>query len=124
MSDLPQCGSEESIHQLASLLSSSGKYDFHTLPLKRYMNQKDNGRYAFLFDFPSGASQSEPVSLSDLIKTKKSSDRLNLPNRFIVAQTIAKAITAFHADGWAHKSIRSQSIKFFQNNGSLQRHSP
>ena len=51
-------------------------------------------------------------------------DRLNLPDRFIVAQTISKAITAFHADGWVHKIIRSQSIKFFQNNGSLQRHSP
>ena len=78
----------------------------------------------FLFGFPSGASQSEPVSFSDLIETKKSSDRLNLPDRFIVAQTIVKAVTAFHADGWVHKSKGIQSIKFFQNNGSLQRYSP
>lgn len=90
---------------------------------KGYINQKDNRLLVFLFGFRSGASQSEPVSFSDLIETKKSSDRLNLPDRFIVAQTIVKAVTAFHADGWVHKSIRSQSIKFFQNNGSLQRYS-
>ena len=38
--DLPQWGSKKSIHQLASLLASSGKYDLYTLPFKGYINQK------------------------------------------------------------------------------------
>ena len=40
--------------------------------------------------------------------------------RFQIAQKIAKALGAFHADGWVHKSFRSQSIVFFCPTGDSQ----
>ena len=122
--ETPQIGNEQSIHQLASLLASSGEFDLHTLPFKGYLEQQEEGRYAFLFAFPEGTSESEPVFLLNLIESKSASDRLNLPDRFKIAQIITKAIAGFHCDGWVHKSVRSKSIKFFHQDGVLQRHAP
>ena len=108
-------GTERQAHQLASLLAASGTYNFHTLPFKGYINQEASQRFAFLFGFPSGAAEVEPVSLHDQIQgsAKSFKGRIDLPLRFHIAHTVAKQLGAFHADGWVHKSVRSQAIRFF-----------
>lgn len=102
-----------SLHQLAALLLEAGSHGFRTLPLKYYMNEPSESRFSFCFDYPPNTSDTEPVSLKDLIENLKGSDALSLPLRFHVALAISKALGAFHTAGWLHKSIRSDSIKFF-----------
>lgn len=106
---------ETRVRQLASLLSSSGSHDLRTLPFKGYVNQENRKRHAFIFKFPENALRAEPTSLHSMIDAESLTSRLSLPSRFHVAQTVSKTIGAFHADGWVHKSVRSQSIVFFQS---------
>ncbi len=40
--------------------------------------------------------------------------RLSLDDRYSSARCIAQSIGVFHSDDWVHKTIRSQSIVFFQ----------
>lgn len=103
------------IRQLANLLISAGSNDMLTLPLRGIISQEEQHRYAFLFDFPHGIDkESNPVSLFSLIEGKSLRSRLDLPQRFLVAEQVAKSMGAFHADGWVHKSMRSNSVLFFQ----------
>ncbi|KAF4628431.1 hypothetical protein G7Y89_g9720 [Cudoniella acicularis] len=108
----------ERVQQLARILSSAGYADLHTLPLKGLINQKEHGRHAFVFTFPRDTAEIEPVSLHSMIEAqgqKKNEYRLLLNTRYAIAQSIAKSIGGFHADGWVHKSLRSQSVVFFKN---------
>lgn len=106
---------EEQVRQLASLLSSSGTDDLRTLLFRGYVQEKHQNRYAFIFSFPSESDHSDPKSLNDIVEHASSIEKFSLPTRFKVAQMIAKTISAFHADGWVHKSIQSQSIVFFRD---------
>ncbi|KAL2674012.1 hypothetical protein Neosp_012458 [[Neocosmospora] mangrovei] len=101
--------------QLACLLHTAGNYSFSTLPLNSYSWDAKETQYMFLFDYPPGTSDLKPKSLNDFILSSKKEPnyKLELKQRFHVAQTIARAIGAFHSDGWLHKSIRSHAIKFF-----------
>jgi serine/threonine protein kinase len=104
------------VQQLASLLSSAGKDNLRTLSFRGIIDLPQQSRYAFIFNFPSKAADVEPISLHALMdSTAGSASRLTLPQRFRVAQDVTRAISAFHVDGWVHKSIRSQSIIFFQD---------
>ncbi|KAI0149399.1 HET-s/LopB domain protein [Pestalotiopsis sp. NC0098] len=110
--------------QLAFLLWEAGANGLHTLPLKSVTRNSTSSEFAFEFGYPVGTSETEPVSLKDLIESEQSSDRLSLPLRFHIALTVSLAIGAFHADGWLHKSLRSDSIKFFfteQNSSCIYR---
>ena len=122
---LQQVRNDASIHQLAKLLSSSGKYNLHTLPFKGYLNEIEEGRYKFMFAHPEGTSPNDPVSLRDIVRGKDPScKRLALSARFQVAQAIKMALAAFHAGRWVHKGLRSESIKFFKKDGVVQYDSP
>ncbi|KAI8712493.1 hypothetical protein NCS52_01347700 [Fusarium sp. LHS14.1] len=101
--------------QLARLLHTAGNYSFRTLPFNSYSWDAKETQYMFLFYYPPGASDLKPKSLNDfmLSSNKEPNYKLELKQRFHVAQTIARAIGAFHSDGWLHKSIRSHAIKFF-----------
>lgn len=112
--------------QLARLLHTAGIHSFRTLPLNSYALDEPNGRYIYLFDYPSGTSKRKPKSLNDLIRASDPRYRLELQQRFFVAQTMAKAIGAFHSDGWLHKNIRAHAIKFFftQENDTCDFKSP
>jgi hypothetical protein len=99
--------------QLARLLRTAGKHDFGTLPFNAYAWDPKNVQYAFLFDYPSNAGSTPPQSLHDFILSNEPQYKLELKQRFYVAQTVARSIGAFHSDGWLHKSIRSHAIKFF-----------
>lgn len=108
----------QAVQQLANLLVSAGSNDMLTLPLRGVISQEEQHRYAFLFDFPHGIDRERnPKSLFGLIKGNSLRNRLNLPQRFLVAQQVAKSMGAFHADGWVHKSMRSNSVLFFQSSG-------
>jgi serine/threonine protein kinase len=111
----PDLVTKNRVHQLACLLSSAGRDGLHTLSLRGLIYQPAQSRYAFLFDFPVVAQECDPISLWTLIESTSSKSRLTLPQRFQVARYVATALSAFHVDGWVHKSIRSQSIVFFHN---------
>ncbi|KAI8161498.1 hypothetical protein K4K49_001745 [Colletotrichum sp. SAR 10_70] len=101
--------------QLARLLRTAGEHSFRTLPFNSYASNDEKTQYMFLFDYPPNTSDLTPKSLNDFIKSSvfDSKYKLELRQRFFVAQTMAQAIGAFHADGWLHKSIRSHAVKFF-----------
>ncbi|RYP46713.1 hypothetical protein DL768_007121 [Monosporascus sp. mg162] len=101
--------------QLARLLRTAGKHSFRTLPFNSYAWDVEKAQYAFLFDYPPGTSARKPKSLNDFILSSEKEPRfkLELKQRFYVAQTIARAIGAFHSDGWLHKSIRAHAVQFF-----------
>ncbi|KAF6788439.1 hypothetical protein CMUS01_16404 [Colletotrichum musicola] len=112
----PQAGAGDTkakaaLRQLAALLGAAGEHDFHTLPLKSFVDNPDAHHFIFSFGFPEGASDKAPVSLQTILSKKL--DAPSLPLRFHIALTISRAIAAFHADGWLHKEISSSSILFF-----------
>ncbi|UPK95798.1 hypothetical protein LCI18_006733 [Fusarium solani-melongenae] len=99
--------------QLARLLHTAGNYSFRALPFNSYSWDAKEAQYTFLFDYPAGTSDLKPKSLNDFMLSNEPCYKLELKQRFHVAQTIARAIGAFHSGGWLHKSIRSHAIKFF-----------
>jgi len=105
-------------HQMARLLVAAGDGHFNTLRLNSYAYNADRAQYVFLFDHPNGASpQLRPLSLHNLISSRGGDGapehKLELKQRFRVAQMLVRSIGALHAVGWLHKSIRSHAIKFF-----------
>ena len=103
------------IHQLASLLQSSGSNRLGTLPFKGIINQAGESRSAFLFYYPTNSDVSSPESLHSAMNASSSINLWPLEVRFRIAQNMAKSIGAFHADGWVHKSVRSHSVVFFKD---------
>lgn len=101
--------------QLARLLRTAGEHSFRTLPFNSYAWDGEKAQYMYLFDYPKDTSDRNPKSLNDFILSSELEPRykLELKQRFFVAQTVARAIGAFHSDGWLHKSIRSHAVKFF-----------
>ncbi|KAF4884242.1 hypothetical protein CGCF415_v015652 [Colletotrichum fructicola] len=101
--------------QLARFLRTAGEHHFRTLPLNSYAWNAEKMQYMFLFDYPPNTSDRKPKSLKDFIQSRELEPKykLELKQRFFVAQTMAKAIGAFHSDGWLHKSIKSHAVKFF-----------
>jgi serine/threonine protein kinase len=99
-------------HQLARLLTAAGKkgVNFNTLQLNSYAFNSEKAQYVFLFDYPAGSLPKKPTSLHECID---GGVKLDLKERFRVAQALVRSIGAFHAVGWLHKGIRSHSIKFF-----------
>ncbi|KAF3917108.1 hypothetical protein ABW20_dc0105087 [Dactylellina cionopaga] len=106
-------GSELYARQLANLLKTVGSYNFHTLPFEGYVEDRAKLSYAFIFNYPPNTADELPKTLYSLITNKDNKGRPFLPLRFHIARTISQAIGAFHSDGWVHKSIRSQAVKFF-----------
>ena len=110
---------EGEIDQLACLLASAGNPNYHTLSLRGYVNQSERERYAFVFDYPPNTHQGPPTSLYSIIDGSVPHENpaaLSIPlqSRFNIAQILSKTLAAFHADGWVHKSIQSQSVVFFK----------
>ncbi|KAF7531926.1 hypothetical protein G7054_g8453 [Neopestalotiopsis clavispora] len=103
------------LKQLESLLLEAGTHGHCTLPLKRVTDDPGNSLFTFEFGFPQGTTETTPISLLALIDSDQASDMLSLPLRFHIALTISRAVGALHADGWLHKSIRSESLLFFFN---------
>jgi hypothetical protein len=107
---------ERSILHLAQVLALSSGTDLCTIPLRGFLRLEQENAYAFVFDYPAGAADVPPTTLFDLIRRPHAvSPGLSLPQRFRVAQGIAKSLNALHADSWVHKSFRSRSIVFFRN---------
>ncbi|KAF2183705.1 hypothetical protein K469DRAFT_667957 [Zopfia rhizophila CBS 207.26] len=107
-------------HQLARLLASAGENDLATLSFRGLQDEPDAARHIFTFHFPPGTDTLEgPVSLWNLIDTNRVDTRLDLSRRFQVAEALAKTIGGFHADGWVHKSLRSESVIFFYQENTM-----
>jgi serine/threonine protein kinase len=113
----PDPDTEVNVRRLAGLLkiSASGTRELRTLPFKYYVHQPREKRYAFVFGYPLHAQQTQPQSLHELIKLSSQEKRFPLGTRFQVAKAIAQSIGVFHADGWVHKSVCSQSVVFFKD---------
>ena len=111
------------VQQLASRLSSSGSHNL-TLPFQGYIKEEKLQRYAFVFTYPTLVRHIPPISLNSIIKAATINSRFSLITRFRVAETVAKVLGNFHADGWVHKSVRSHSIMFFEGLDSQPYDSP
>lgn len=111
------------VQQLACRLSSSGRHNL-TLPFQGYIKEGALQRYAFVFTYPTQVVHTLPESLNSIIKAARTSSRFSLTTRFRVAETVAKVLGNFHADGWVHKSVRSHSIMFFEGLASQPYDSP
>ncbi|KAI0100770.1 hypothetical protein GGR51DRAFT_344546 [Nemania sp. FL0031] len=105
--------------QLASLLASSSETfveetTIGTLPFKGFAKDPTpNGCFSFAFNYPKGAASDKPLSLRFLILSKRREHKLSLNDRFNIAKMISRYLGTLHSDGWLHKSICSQAIKFF-----------
>ncbi|KAI1110060.1 hypothetical protein F5Y14DRAFT_430119 [Nemania sp. NC0429] len=105
---------------LASQLASSSQEGLErtalgTLPFRGFSKDATvpNGCFYFAFDYPEAAAGRKPVSLQELIRSGEARYRLSLNDRFNVAKVVARCLGTLHSDGWLHKSVRSQAIKFF-----------
>ena len=116
-------GLDGQVQQLASRLSSSGSHNL-TLPFQGYIKEEASRRYAFVFTYPTRVRHTLPESLNSIIKAARTDSRFSLTTRFRVAETVAKVLGNFHADGWVHKSVRSHSIMFFEGLASQPYESP
>ncbi|KAB8234018.1 uncharacterized protein BDW43DRAFT_274816 [Aspergillus alliaceus] len=103
------------VQQLANLLSLAGSNDLQTLRPKGYVYQEKYNRFVFIFDFPQNVVHEAPMTLNTLLLQGNRTSRLSLPERFKIAEILARTVGTFHADGWVHKSIRSHSILFFHD---------
>ncbi len=109
------------VHQLASLLYYSGSSELGTLPIKGLVHQPNKSRHGFVFEFPIEAEPCAPESLHSVMRSSSPNSLWPLSVRFQIAHSIAKSIGKFHADGWVHKSIRSQSVVFFKDRENKSR---
>jgi len=111
--------SENEIQRLAQVLASAGSLHLSTLEFRGYINQEEEKRYAFVFEYPRDSEISEPVTLNDAITSPDPDDHASLFEiRFHIARVLTRSLSAFHADGWVHESICSQSVVFFRNHDS------
>ena len=55
-------------------------------------------------------------SLYEIIAS--TTNNISLTDRFAIAYKVAMSLGTFHADNWVHKSIRSQSVVFFDASGA------
>lgn len=105
--------------RLASLLRLAGKSELRTLPFVGYIEKTlmEPPQYAFLFRYPERALEQSPVSLHDMLSSE--SHNASLEDRFGTAKRVATSLWTLHTDNWVHKSMRSQSIVFFLEQGSI-----
>lgn len=105
------------VNQLANLLKTSGSSSVGTLECMGFVNQPKLNQFAFIYQFPPNATPCEPLNLYSIIREheERSKPIWNLNARFKIALKVASSICGFHADGWVHKNLRSQSLLFFKS---------
>lgn len=108
---------KKEVQRLAEVLASAGALVFPTLKLRGYINQEDKKRSAFIFDFPKGSDEGDPLFLQQEF-SKPRSAASDLDSRLRIARILAKGIEGFHADNWVHESICSDTVVFFNNSSS------
>lgn len=101
--------------QLASSTEGLERTALGTLPFKGFSKDTTipNSCFYFAFDYPEAAVGRKPLSLQELILAQEVQYKLSLNDRFNVAKVVSRCLGTLHSDGWLHKSIRSQAIKFF-----------
>lgn len=72
-------------------------------------------KFGYVYEFPTGYQDTEPVSLRTIIEvTKKTENNPTLDSKFAIANAIVNCTHALHLTGWIHKAIRSSNIILFQ----------
>ena len=102
------------VQKLAHVLHASGSDQRGTLPLRGFLQQPDDMRYAFVFDFPSEVAYKPPKTLLDAMHEERDNP-WHLGRRFKTAQILATTIGDLHLDQVKHKNISSSSVAFFNN---------
>ncbi|KAK4210139.1 hypothetical protein QBC37DRAFT_322655 [Rhypophila decipiens] len=111
------------IRQLATILHRNHSSKSRLLHCQGLYWHAESSSYGFVHQFPPGRSTT-PKSLLGLLELSSSrSRRLNgskpaLEARLNLALTLAIALFQFHAVGWVHKSIRSENLIFFSDEGA------
>lgn len=101
--------------QLAQLLRTARKHSFHILHFNSHAYNSADTQYAFLFNYPPSISSHRSKILNHLILSGEddSGFKLELKQRFHIAQILAHTIGAFHSDSWLYKNARAQAVRFF-----------
>ncbi|KAJ4290889.1 hypothetical protein N0V90_010085 [Kalmusia sp. IMI 367209] len=116
---------EHNVLRLAQILALSSGTNMSTIPLRGFIRLLKEYAYAFIFDFPCGAIDTPLRTLYDLIRRPQALGQgFSLEERFEVALSISKSLTALHADGWVHKNFRSRSIVFFHDCEGFMKDNP
>lgn len=106
------------VRKLATLLHSQKDPSFRVLPCRGYFEDRVGSRFGFVFDIPPGASP-KPTSLHDALNVASSrSKRPSITQRLKLAHKVAESLYLLHTVGWVHKSLRSESILFFETNAT------
>lgn len=103
------------VRQLTTLLHCQGDSSFRVLPCRGYLNDRARSRFGFVFDVPSGFL---PTSLTLDAALNLSSSRSKKPSvtsRLQLAHKLSESLYLLHTVGWVHKSLRSESIVFFES---------
>jgi hypothetical protein len=106
---------EQNTAHLVMVLSSKEWMTLSSLSSYGYFHDRESNRFWLVLEIPSKFSTSTPISLVDCLGNTPGTELLSLDIRLQMAVRIARSLEAFHAIGWVHKSIRSDSILFFIN---------
>lgn len=106
------------VRQLTTLLHCQEDSGFRVLPCRGYSNDRAGSRFGFIFDVPSGALP-KPITLDSALNLNSSrSKKPSVTARLKLAHKISESLYLLHTVGWVHKSLRSESIVFFESKGS------
>lgn len=112
---------DKNCRDLARRLIRSNRLEFGLLSCKGYMKHRqqqstraDGDKFTLLFRVPSGFSQLR--TLRSRLMDQKPTD--SLPDRFKLANELARAVSCVHAFGFVHKNIRPETILLLSNDES------
>lgn len=101
------------IQQLAALLNRSTSTDFRTLRCRGWLHEPSLLRFGLVFDVPH-IFDCTPLALNHIIKSTKGIQRPPLEKRFLMAETLGRAVQTWHSVGWLHQNIGSGHIILFR----------
>ena len=102
------------VKRLARLLKEAHDPAFHVAPFVGYTDEPLNDRFGLVFRAPDRIPSDgrRHISLHEAYSDPK---RMSLNTRFKIGTALVRALSALHAVGWVHKSLRSENILFFAN---------
>lgn len=112
------------VQHLSALLSQAKDPYFHLAPFVGYLDEPHNNVVGLVFRVPiiQGSDEYESLSMDKALTNYSHTTLheelsrikcLSLNRRLDMAIALARAIFAFHAVGWLHKSFNSKEVVFF-----------
>lgn len=103
------------IKELAFQLSEKRDEDLCLFQCEGYFEESHvPPKFALVYRV-SGSAGYGIISLSELLADRKSINKVDLGQRFALAQALCYALLQWHASGWLHKNINTENIVFPKN---------